>query len=73
MTSRRGSGCRHASRRSCAPRRPNLGYSIILMGYHQFHGAAKYRLSRTWPKTKIDVVGFDIYEKYGTHGRYEWK
>ena len=52
---------------------PNVGYSIILMGYHQFHGAAKYRLSTTWPNTKIDVVGFDIYEKYGTHGRYEWK
>jgi hypothetical protein len=44
---------------------PNLGYSIILMGYHQFHGAAKYRLSATWPKTKIDIAGFDIYEKYG--------
>ena len=44
---------------------PNLGYSIILMGYHQFHGAAKYRLSATWPNTKIDIAGFDIYEKYG--------
>ena len=52
---------------------PNLGYSIILMGYHQFHGAAKYSLSRTWPNTKIDVVGFDIYEKYGAKGVYEWK
>ena len=51
----------------------NLGYSIILMGYHQFYGNAKYRLSTTWPKTKIDVVGFDLYEKYGTHGRNEWK
>ena len=44
---------------------PNLGYSIILMGYHQFHGASKYRLSATWPNTKIDIAGFDIYEKYG--------
>jgi hypothetical protein len=44
---------------------PNLGYSIILMGYHQLHGDAKYSLSATWPNTKIDVAGFDIYEKYG--------
>ena len=44
---------------------PNLGYSIILMGYHQFFGDKKYALSATWPNTKIDVAGFDIYEKYG--------
>jgi hypothetical protein len=44
---------------------PNLGYSIILMGYHQFHGDAKYALSVTWPNTKIDIAGFDVYEKYG--------
>ena len=44
---------------------PNLGYSIILMGYHQFQGDAKYSLSTTWPNTKIDVAGFDIYERYG--------
>jgi hypothetical protein len=44
---------------------PNLGYSIILMGYHQFLGDKKYALSATWPNTKIDVAGFDIYEKYG--------
>ena len=52
---------------------PNLGYSIILMGYHQFQGAAKYSLSRTWPNTKIDVVGFDIYEMYGSKGSHKWK
>jgi hypothetical protein len=45
---------------------PNLGYTIILMGYHQIHGDAKYALSVTWPNTKIDVAGFDVYEKYGT-------
>jgi hypothetical protein len=44
---------------------PNLGYSIILMGYHEFYGAAKYSMSAIWPNTKIDVAGFDIYEKYG--------
>ena len=44
---------------------PNLGYSIILMGYHEFYGAAKFAMSSIWPKTKIDVAGFDIYEEYG--------
>ena len=52
---------------------PNLGYSIILMGYHEFHGAAKYRMSNIWPKTKIDVAGFDIYEDYGVQGSRKWK
>jgi hypothetical protein len=46
---------------------PNLGYSIILMGYHEFFGAKQYRMSNLWPDTKIDVAGFDIYEKYGVH------
>ncbi|MET0840055.1 MAG: hypothetical protein ABWY19_14835 [Marmoricola sp.] len=44
---------------------PNLGYSIILMGYHEFFGDKKFALSAIWPNTKIDVAGFDIYEKYG--------
>jgi hypothetical protein len=44
---------------------PNLGYTIILMGYHQLYGDKKYALSATWPNTKIDVAGFDVYEKYG--------
>jgi hypothetical protein len=57
---------------------PNLGYSIILMGYHQFYGDKKYALSTTWPNTKIDVAGFDIYEKYGVQKQgqamtTEWK
>jgi hypothetical protein len=57
---------------------PNLGYSIILMGYHQLYGAKKYALSATWPNTKIDVAGFDIYEKYGVQKKgqamtKEWK
>jgi hypothetical protein len=57
---------------------PNLGYSVILMGYHELYGAARYRMNNIWPKTKIDVAGFDIYEKYGVkkHGHprtMEWK
>jgi hypothetical protein len=57
---------------------PNLGYSIILMGYHEFYGAAKYKMSALWPNTKVDVAGFDIYEKYGVQKKgqpmtKEWK
>jgi hypothetical protein len=44
---------------------PNLGYTLILMGYHELFGDAKYRLNKIWPNTKIDVVGYDVYEKYG--------
>jgi len=51
---------------------PNLGYSIILMGYHEFHGDQKYAMSAIWPNTKIDVAGFDIYETYGAKN-YIWK
>jgi hypothetical protein len=51
---------------------PNLGYSIILMGYHEFHGDAKYAMSAIWPNTKIDVAGFDIYETYGAKNSV-WK
>jgi hypothetical protein len=52
---------------------PNLAYTIILMGYHQLYGAAKYSLATTWPNTKIDVAGFDVYEKYGVKGYTTWK
>ncbi len=52
---------------------PNLGYSVILMGYHQFYGEPKHSLSAMWPNTKIDLAGFDIYEEYGVQGRYKWK
>ncbi|MCW2808844.1 MAG: hypothetical protein JWQ93_2799 [Marmoricola sp.] len=52
---------------------PNLAYTIILMGYHEFHGDKKYAMSAIWPNTKIDVAGFDIYEKYGSQGVTTWK
>jgi hypothetical protein len=51
---------------------PNVAYSIILMGYHEFHGAAKYRMSAIWPNTKIDIAGFDIYETSGAKSS-DWK
>ena len=60
-TSRRGR-CRHASPRSRA-KAPNLGYSIILMGYHELYGNAKYRLGKSgrrprsmWPASTSTKV-----------------
>jgi hypothetical protein len=45
---------------------PNVAYSIILTGYHQYYGDAQYSLESLWPKnTKIDLAGFDIYNQYG--------
>ena len=56
---------------------PNLGFSVIVMGYHQFYGAAKFSMSAMWPKTKVDIAGFDVYEKYGVTKKAvdvtEWK
>ncbi len=56
---------------------PNLGYTVILMGYHQLYGSSRYSLAATWPNTKIDVAGFDIYEEFGMVKdgslRTEWK
>jgi hypothetical protein len=44
----------------------NVAYTIVLTGYDELYGPAKYRLSSLWPKhTKIDVAGFDVYDKYG--------
>ena len=45
---------------------PNVGYTIILTGWNQFHGDKEYRLESLWPKaTKIDVAGFDLYNFQG--------
>jgi hypothetical protein len=45
---------------------PNVAYSIVLTGYNQFFGAKQYSLESLWPKnTKVDIAGFDIYNKYG--------
>ena len=45
---------------------PNVAYTIILTGYHQFYGATQYHLDSLWPKnTTIDLVGVDVYNKYG--------
>ena len=44
---------------------PNVAYTVIYTGYYQLYGPEKYQLANVWPKTKIDVVGFDVYNQYG--------
>jgi hypothetical protein len=45
---------------------PNVAYTVILTGWNQFYGSKQYSLESLWPKdTKIDLVGFDVYNKYG--------
>lgn len=46
---------------------PNVAFTIVLTGYNQVHGDPQYHLDALWPKsTPIDLVGFDIYDMYGT-------
>ena len=45
---------------------PNVAFTVILTGWNQFYGSKQYSLASLWPKdTKIDLVGFDVYNKYG--------
>ena len=45
---------------------PNVAYSIILTGWNQLYGNREYALDKMWPRrTKIDLVGFDVFDKYG--------
>ncbi len=45
---------------------PNVAYTIILTGWTQLHGDARYSFDSIWPQgTEIDVAGFDVYDKYG--------
>jgi FlaG/FlaF family flagellin (archaellin) len=45
---------------------PNVGFSIILTGWHQLYGESQYSLASLWPATTVDVAGFDVYNAYGT-------
>ncbi len=45
----------------------NIGFAVILMGYHQLFGKPEYSFERMWPATKIDVVGFDVYSWWGSY------
>jgi hypothetical protein len=52
----------------------NVAFSVILTGWNQLYGPRRYSLTSLWPEnTKIDMVGFDVYNKYGveTAGRLE--
>jgi hypothetical protein len=44
---------------------PNVAYSVILTGWNQLYGAEHFSLESAWPDTRIDLVGFDVYNKYG--------
>ena len=45
---------------------PNVAFTVIMTGWNEFFGDAKYRLSEIWPRgVKVDVAGFDVYQQYG--------
>jgi hypothetical protein len=38
----------------------------VVTGWNQLYGQAQYSLDSLWPKnTKIDMLGVDVYNKYG--------
>lgn len=45
---------------------PNVAYTVILTGYQQVFGDEEFALENLWPDTEVDLVGFDVYERYGT-------
>jgi PKD repeat protein len=45
----------------------NVAFTVVLTGWNQLYGDAQYRLDSMMPNTKVDLVGFDVYEKYGTN------
>lgn len=44
----------------------NVAFTLILTGWNQLYGAKGNSLDASWPKTKVDVAGFDVYNKLGT-------
>lgn len=45
---------------------PNVAFTVVMTGWNQFYGDAKYSLAQIWPRgVEIDVAGFDIYQQYG--------
>ena len=45
---------------------PNVAFTVVMTGWHQFYGDAQYSLAQIWPRgVEIDVAGFDIYQQYG--------
>jgi PKD repeat protein len=45
----------------------SVAYTVVLTGWHQLYGDAQYRLDNMMPNTKVDMLGVDVYEKYGTN------
>ncbi|MBM7518325.1 hypothetical protein JOD66_003292 [Nocardioides nitrophenolicus] len=46
---------------------PNVAFTVIVTGWHQFYGDPQYSLANIWPRgVKVDVAGFDIYQEYGS-------
>ena len=46
---------------------PNVGFTVVVTGWHQLYGEAQYSLANIWPRgVTVDVAGFDIYQNYGT-------
>ncbi len=43
----------------------NVGFSIVLTGWNNLYGPQQYHLDKLWPSTKVDIAGFDVYERYG--------
>lgn len=56
-----------------------IKYGVIFMGYHQIAGQGEYplwQLEKCIPDDladKIDFVGFDVYNDFGTNGSTAWK
>lgn len=44
---------------------PNVAFTVILTGWNELYGGPEFSLDRIWPRTKVDVAGFDIYLHYG--------
>ncbi len=44
---------------------PNAAFTVILTGWNQFFGPPQYSLDRIWPDTPVDVLGVDVYQRFG--------
>lgn len=44
---------------------PNAAFTVILTGWNQFFGPSEYSLDRIWPDTPVDVLGVDVYQRFG--------
>ncbi len=45
---------------------PNVAFTVVLTGWHQFYGPSEYSLDNIWPRNvQVDVAGFDVYNSHG--------